>query len=269
MLHYVTETTSVIFVNPEQKECIEELQRLIARTVAANPAGRNLLLIGGFRYRFLDESVRASDDIDYHWSGDLSEKQEELLALFDRKLLPEVRRRLRYECSANPRSGPDADSPAVRVVDLAFWREDTSLGRMEIPVELTRISCADPVLVRTAGGTIYPTVSNADMVESKVVAIFNRAYLRHRDIVDVFLFRNQFKPDSRQRLAAKLKTVSVSASEVERRMSDFRQHGDYHARAVQEVVDSQLDSAAAAQLNDAGGGAMVLAAVLTVLSDFL
>lgn len=256
-------------MNPEYTKRVEALQRVIARMVAANPAGRNLLLIGGFRYRFLDESVRTSDDIDYHWSGDLGEKQKELLALFERKLLPEVRRRFQYECTVGLRTGPDADSPAVRVIDLAFWQEESSIGRIEIPVELTHIACADPVIVRTADGTIYSTVSNGDMIESKVLAIFNRVHLQHRDLVDVFLFRDQFLPDSGRRLAAKLKTLDIPSSDVACRMDDLRKNKIYHARAVQEVVDAQLDFPAADQIKDAGGGVMVLEEVLNVLGPLM
>lgn len=251
----------------DQKERVEELQRMVAKTVALNPAGRNLLLIGGFRFRFLDQSVRASDDIDYHWSGDLAEKQKELLALFERKLLPEVRRRLGYECSASLLAELGDDPPAVRSVGLAFWKNDDSFSRIEIPVEITRIVCADPVAIRTADGSIYPTVSDADMVESKVIALFNRTYLRHRDMVDIFLFGKRLLPDSSRRLAAKCKTLGVSESAIRERMNDFRNHKDVHARTVQEVVDTQLDAAPAAQIRDAGGGRVVMDEVLRVLDS--
>ncbi len=53
-------------MNVVRMDTIEQIQRIIAGMVASNPSGRNLLLIGGFRYRFLDHSVRVSDDIDYH-----------------------------------------------------------------------------------------------------------------------------------------------------------------------------------------------------------
>jgi hypothetical protein len=254
-------------MNPEHRNLIEELQRLVARTVATHPAGRNLLLIGGFRYRFLDHSVRASDDIDYHWAGDLAEKQRELLDLFDRRLLPEVRRRLGLECLAGLAGGADADSPFVRIVELSFWKMDSGLGRIEIPVELTRIACADPVAIRTADGTIYPTVSDADMVESKVIAIFNRLQLRHRDLVDVFLFRNQLRTDSASRLAAKSKDLAIPGSAITERMADFRNHQAYHARALQDVVDAQLEPAAAAQIRDVGGGVGILSETLRVLES--
>lgn len=68
-------------VNSELKEA-DSLQRLVANSIARSPAGVNLLLIGGFRYRLLDNSHRFSVDIDYHWGGDLEAKQRELLSLW-------------------------------------------------------------------------------------------------------------------------------------------------------------------------------------------
>ena len=65
----------------------DRLQRAVARLVAISPAGVNLLLIGGFRYRLLDNSQRFSVDIDYHWGGDLAAKHRELLALCRRVIL--------------------------------------------------------------------------------------------------------------------------------------------------------------------------------------
>lgn len=253
----------------EQKEDVEAIQRMVARIVASNPAGRNLALIGGFRYRFLDGSIRTSDDVDYHWCGDLAEKQAELIALLRRVLLPQVRRRLGYEGNVAAKSGPDAESPIVRVVNGAFWKGDVPNSRIEIPVEVTRIACADPVEVRTADGTLYATPSDADMIESKIIAILNRVFLRHRDIVDVFLFHSHLVPNAPERLAAKLHALNPTRSNADKRMLDLNRHGDYHAKSVQAVIDTQLAPVAAAQLNDAGGGSMVLASVLQTMDRCL
>ena len=57
----------------------EAIQGLIVRTLATNPAGHRLCLIGGFRYRLLDGSARRSVDVDYHWEGDLVAKQREVI----------------------------------------------------------------------------------------------------------------------------------------------------------------------------------------------
>jgi len=93
---------------------IDRLQRVVARLVATSPAGVNLLLIGGFRLRLLDNSQRFSVDIDYHWEGDLEAKQRELLALCRRVILGQVRRELGYEGSVAVRTGPDTDSSTSR-----------------------------------------------------------------------------------------------------------------------------------------------------------
>src|SRR5882762_1837332 len=116
----------------------ERLQRIIANSIATSPAGVNLLLIGGFRFRLLDHSQRFSADIDYHWGGDLDAKQGELLQLCRRGILGRIGRELGYEGSASIRKGPDADSANARFLDLRFWKEE---GSVEVPIELTTILC--------------------------------------------------------------------------------------------------------------------------------
>ncbi|MFW6171627.1 MAG: hypothetical protein ACODAD_14150, partial [Planctomycetota bacterium] len=90
---------------------MQRIQRLAARILATHPAGRGLCLIGGFRYRLLNESARASNDLDYHWDGDLRRKQAEIVEVFRSTLLPEVKRQLGCEGDVRPAVGPDAESP--------------------------------------------------------------------------------------------------------------------------------------------------------------
>ena len=147
-------------MQPGQSQNVETIQRIIARTVATHPSGRNLMLIGGFRYRLLDRSTRMSNDIDYHWEGDLDQKQFDLIDLFTRVLFSEVRRLLQYDGNVAPAHGPDADSPMVRIINLAFWREGVPRSRIEIPVEITRILRTDPVTIRTVEGTVKGCFEN-------------------------------------------------------------------------------------------------------------
>ena len=86
----------------------ERIQRQVAHLVATGPAGVGLCLVGGFRYRLLDRGVRRSVDVDYHWEGDLAAKQGELIDLFDRRLLPDIRRQLGVEGSVGPARGAAA-----------------------------------------------------------------------------------------------------------------------------------------------------------------
>lgn len=252
----------------KQTEVVDAIQRGIVRLVATSPAGHNLFLIGGFRYRFMDHSVRTSRDIDYHWAGDLEEKQKQLLTLFRKRLIPLLRRQFGYEADVYAATGPDSDSHAVKTVVLAVWKTDSESGRIEIPVEITRIVCADKAEIRTVDGVVYPTLSDADLIESKIMAVFNRTILEHRDLVDIFLFGNRFTVDAPRRMKRKLKSLKIPALRIKTRLDDLKKHASYHTKAVQTVIAAQLDPEAAENINSAGGAASVLAkAVKTIRNN--
>lgn len=240
----------------------DKLQKVVARLVATSPAGVNLLLIGGFRYRLLDNSQRFSVDIDYHWGGDLEAKQRELLGLCRRVILGQVRRELGYEGSASVRTGPDADSPNAKFIDLRFWKNDLHI---EIPLEVTQIVCLDPPTVRTAGGTVHPTPSDADLIESKVIAVLNRIFLQHRDLVDIFLYGDKLRPDSPARLNQKLVKMELRPEMVAQKLKDLQENREYHATAIQKVINEQMDATVAQQMNAGGGGRAVLDAALNLV----
>lgn len=244
------------------------IQHLVARTVASHPAGLHLLLIGGFRYRLLNHSVRRPLEIDYHWAGDAAAKQEELIQLFRDVLLPEVRTALGLDGQAAPLPGHHGHSPALRVVDLAFWREGALQGRVEIPVQISRIARADPLSMRAARGTVYPTVSDADLVESTIMALLQPPH-PHRHMVDLFLFQDHFLPNSAARLKDKLEASGVSPSLVKKRMADLKEKPAHHAQAIQEIIDTQLEPDAAAPINAAGGGELILGTVCELLDRHL
>jgi len=251
-------------MSEQQTKAIEKIQRIVAHLLATTPAGHALCLIGGFRYRFLDQSARQSRDLDYHWEGDLTKKQAELVSLFKRRLLPEVKRRLGYDGAVRTATGVDAESPAVRIVELSFWSADRA-GRMEVPVDITRIICRDPIIVRTAEGIVYPTPSDADLIEGKVIALFNRPYLQHRDFVDLFLFSSHRRPDSAERLRDKFATLAINQETILRQLGDFESHPDYHIRSIAAVITDQMDPSATANLERAGGAKLVFETVRELL----
>jgi nucleotidyltransferase AbiEii toxin of type IV toxin-antitoxin system len=240
----------------------DKLQRLVANSIARSPVGVNLLLIGGFRYRLLDNSQRLSVDIDYHWSGDLETKQRELLSLCRRTILGQARRELGYQGSASARTGPDADSPTAKFIDLKFWKGDVHI---EIPLELTRIVCLDPPTIRTAAGTVHATPSDVDLIESKVLAVLNRLFLQHRDLLDIFLYADKLQADSPARIKKKLMKIQLPVETVMRRLKDLQDNQPYHATAIQKVIDEQMETTVGQQITAGGGGKAVLQSALKVL----
>jgi len=242
---------------------------MAARVIATNPAGHKLCLIGGFRYRFLNHSCRTSLDIDYHWGGDIESKQTEIIRLLREKLLPEVKRRLEYDGTVRAASGPDADSPLVKTAEMIFYRAGENVERIVVPVEITTIVCLDQPVVRTAAGTVYLTASDADLIESKVLAVLNRAFLEARDIVDLFLFQDSFVGNSPQRIKEKLGVLHISSESTARQYRELLANRLIHARRIDEIIEDQIDSAVAANLKASGGGTMVFDTVVAILNDKL
>lgn len=248
-------------LNRELNEA-DKLLRFIAGLIAKNKPGVGLRLIGGLRYRVLNGSQRLSTDIDYHCEGPLPEKQAEVAAFCRRVVLREVKRFFGYEGTASIRTGPDADSANAKFVDLRFWKPGFAV---DVPVEITDFPNLDPPTVRTVDGTIYSTASDADVIEGKILAVFNRPFLQHRDLMDVFLFQNQLLQDSDARLRQKFASLQVRPESIRRKLKDLQDHTDYHARAIQKVIDEQMETVAVDQVNAAGGGKLVLKSALEVI----
>ncbi len=130
-------------------------------------------------------------------------------------------------------------------MDLRFWKGNT---HVEIPLEVTQIVCLDPAIIRTAGGTVHPTPSDADLIESKVIAVLNRIFLQHRDLVDIFLYGDKLRPEM-----------------VAQRLKDLQENREYHATAIQKVIDQQMEPTVAQQMNSGGGGRAVLDPALNLI----
>jgi hypothetical protein len=249
----------------DKANILEDIQQLIAATLATSPAGYNLCLIGGFRFRLLDNSARSSIDVDYHWEKNLEEKQKEVISLLRRNLLSEVKHKFGYDGTVTPATVSNADSPLTKQVDLSFYRKDVPYSRIEITVDITRIECLDSPIVRTKGGVVYLTASDEDIIESKVISLFNRIYIQERDMVDIFLFADKLSSDSAGRIAKKFARISLDQSGVSDRLKKIIANRDYHIRNIEEVIDNQVDPLVADRIREAGGAAMVFEHVLKAL----
>jgi hypothetical protein len=95
---------------------VERIQSAVATLLATSPSGHQLCLIGGFRYRLLDNSQRFSVDIDYHWAGNLESKQKTISSLLNRKLLPLSQAQFGFDDFGDVGAGERARIGRLRVV---------------------------------------------------------------------------------------------------------------------------------------------------------
>jgi hypothetical protein len=141
--------------------------------------------------------------------------------------------------------------------------------RIDLPIEITSIPCLDRPVVRTVAGAVYLTASDADMIESKVLALFNRVFPVARDIVDLFLFQDNFLGDSPRRLKEKFIRLRIDPESVADRYGQLLLNRSVHVRALDEIIDGQIDAPTADNLKAAGGGGMVFDDVMSLLKDRL
>ena len=66
-----------------------------------------------------------------------------------------------------------------------------------------------------------------------------------------------------------VRSGSVGPDVIDRKMKDFSEHSAYHAKAIQAVIDSQLDPVAAANIAAAGGAGMILERVVQILEKMV
>lgn len=128
---------------------------------------------------------------------------------------------------------------------------------------------ADPPAVRTVAGTVFLTVSDADMIESKIVALVNRQFTQARDILDIFLFQDRLRPDAAGRLSQKFSALSSSPTDVRERLARLQAAASIHVREIKRILDAQVDPAVAANLRLAGGAASIWDRVMQLLTDKL
>jgi hypothetical protein len=207
--------------------------------------------------------------VDYHWEGDLEEKQTQMAAVLLRELLPRVKEEFGYDGTVSPARGPGEDSPDVKTVSIRLYRMDMPGSRIEIPVDITRIQRLDEPVVRTKDGTVFLTLSDRDMIEGKVLAVCNRLFSEIRDLVDIFLFEDYLGEDSPGRIRAKLENASLGQqagrASVEK-LSDSRRR---HVAAIQEILDAQMAPQAADRIREGGGAGMLFDRVMGLLRKLL
>jgi hypothetical protein len=158
---------------------------------------------------------------------------------------------------------------AVRTVELAFYRLAEPGSRVEIPVAILGICRLDAPIVRTVEGTVFLTLSDADMIESKVLACLVRSLFQIRDALDLFLFQDALRSDAPRRIAQKLSKLSLPTLDAMEKLDRLAKNRTVHIRGLERLLDEQVNAPVAANLREGGGGAMVWDSVMSRLRDLL
>lgn len=252
-------------------EWVRKTQHLMVRSLArSSSVGAGLLLVGGSHYSVLKESSRISRELDYRTEGDLTAQRARVLCAIRERVIPDLKRRYGVDAIAGE-SDDKEPSPFVRSLQVAF--NAPGLPKPVVVgvdcVDINLIPLADEATYVVLDGTIIPTISDADMVESKILSIFNRVFLEYRDIVDVFLFQADLRKDSAERLLIKFSKLGLDGDAIARRMKSMYENFEVHASGVDGVLESDFEEKQLQYLRAQGGGTGILRKVLELLSGRL
>jgi hypothetical protein len=193
----------------------------------------------------------------------------EIIDLLRSKLLPQVERELGYDGDIQPGAEPEVESPAVRIVQMAFYRAQKPGSRIQIPLEITRVARHDKPIVKTIAGTVFLTVSDEDMIESKILACLNRPFFQVRDILDIFLFQDTLSHNTPVRLSKKLQELALPLEAAVEKLDRLEKSRTVHVRGIDRLLAEQVNPTVTANLLAAGGAAIVWDSVMHLLRDVL
>ncbi len=116
---------------------------------------------------------------------------------------------------------------------------------------------------------MFLTVSDADMIESKILACLDRPFCQVRDVLDIFLFQDALPPDAPVRLSQKLSKLALPPAEAIERLNRLANHRTVHVRGIERLLDEQVKPAVTSNLRAAGGAAMIWDSVMHLLYEVL
>ncbi len=248
---------------------LDEIQRIIMETVSTQIVGTHVALFGGFRYRLLNRHFRRSQDLDLAADGDLDKVRDGVIEVLDGKVIPLLKRKgIVVDGHARISDRPGLLlGDLLRVIDFAAW-DDTQ--RYAVPIDISGIPHLDEVEVRVHGGVMIPTLSDADMIEGKIVALLCRRDAEGRDYLDVFAFRHHLHPEARRRLSRRLADAGhPDAKAIGALLDRHRRLRLFHLRLIADVIDGFVDEPAATMLRERVGPARIFDEVIGLVEDLL
>jgi len=249
----------------------DKILSLLARFFATSAIGEGLCLVGGSRYRYLDGSGRSSRDLDYHVGrGDPLTRAEAIGKFLTERAIPEVRRLVGYDGRVSRENHPGAEPLAtMALIRVAFWRHEPTKRRIETSVDLIQLPLADPPEPRLVDGRVYLTISDADMIEAKLIALLNRVFIAPRDLFDIHQFQGALSVDTATRLDRKLAGLGLDEAKVRRQWSRLRRQERYLAKALDDLLETGVDQEVAEGLRRAGGGSAMYTRVAERLEEII
>lgn len=213
----------------------DELQAFFLEEFYKNPASNGVVLLGGGRFRHINNSIRFSIDLDF-FKTKYFEFNKVLNFISGRfvKLVDE-----KFNVSARIIDIPPwQKSHAVETVRLLVYDMDKDFHQIELDFDFIMREPLAGFEKNLLKNVVVITCNPAESLEEKLISIYERDNLKIRDIFDLWYYRNLAKDLNRNNIQKKLAERNISSESIINRLKDFDKHREYYLKEIRNIITS-------------------------------
>lgn len=214
---------------------IDETQAFFLEEFYKHPASNGVILFGGGRFRHINDSIRFSIDLDFFRAKGFD--YNKIFNFISGRFIELLKQKFEVEARIIE-IPPWQKSPGVENMRLLIYDKDNDFYQIELDFDfIMREPCvaSDKGLLRNV---VISIGNNAEILEEKLISVYERASLKVRDIFDLWYYRELARELSRENVQRKLQERDIRKDFILKRLNDFTAHRDLYLKEIQNIVKS-------------------------------
>lgn len=214
---------------------IDEIQAFFLEEFYKNPSSNGTVLVGGGRFRHINNSLRFSVDLDFFQDKGFNEKN--IQGFISGKFIKLLEQR--FGVSARIiETPPWQKTHNIETIRLLVYDKDNDFYQIEIDFDFIMRKPYSGYEKELFRNVVILTSTNEESLEEKLISVFEREPIKIRDLFDFWYYRDLVKKFDKDRIQKKLKERGVSKDSIEKRLKDFTLHRDYYIREIKNIIKS-------------------------------
>lgn len=214
---------------------IDEIQAFFLEEFYKHPASNGVVLFGGGRFRHINNSIRFSIDLDFFRTKGFDYLK--VVNFISGRFIELLKQKFGVEARIIE-IPPWQESPGVESVRLLIYDKDNDFYQIELDFDFIM---REPYSKRSKGllkNVVISIGNNAEVLEEKLISIYERVPVKARDIFDLWYYRELSHELSRENIHKKLQARGVSNDSIRKRLNDFISHKDYYLKEITNIIKS-------------------------------
>lgn len=212
---------------------IDEFQAFFLEEFYKTPASNGAVLFGGGRFRHINNSIRFSIDLDFFTTKNFN--YDNITDFISKKFIRLLKNK--YNVSA-------------RVIDIPPWQKSNSIetirlflhnddfNQIEIDFDFIMREPAYQPENSLLGNIVVSAANSKELLEEKLISIYERSELKIRDIFDLWYYRNLAVELNKSGIHKKILERGISKESINKRLEDFSKHRNYYIKEITNIIKS-------------------------------